>query len=65
MNDKVLDLLEKMYIELKQGQDGIKKEVSGIKIEISEIKSDVQTLSNQMISFENGIKEDIKALYDG
>ena len=35
MSDKILDLLEKMYIELKQGQD--------------EIKQDVQRLSNQMV----------------
>lgn len=65
MSDKVLDLIEKMYIELKQGQEAIKNDINGIKKDITDVKEDVQTLSNQMVRFENGVKEDIKALYDG
>jgi predicted nuclease with TOPRIM domain len=79
MEDKVLDLIEKMYIELKQGQDEMRKDIKGLGNQQDEMRKDIkglgsqqdemtkdiQSLSNQMVRFENGMKEDIKALYDG
>ena len=89
MDNKVLDMLEKLFIEvkgvkssqeilsnevqgIKNGQEILSNEVQGISNEVQGIKSgqeilsnEVQGISNQMVRFENGMKEDIKALYDG
>ncbi|MGE5330103.1 MAG: hypothetical protein ACM3KR_11440 [Deltaproteobacteria bacterium] len=79
MDEKILQMLDTMYADLKQGQNrieediagikedivGIKEDIVGIKEDIVGVKEDVQSLSNKMVLFENEIKEDIRALYDG
>lgn len=50
-NEKIYDLLEKMYAEIqsvKQGQTEMKTEISEIKTEISEIKTEMSEMKTEV-----------------
>lgn len=52
MEDRVLDMLEKLFIE-----------VQGIKTEQEKLEQGQEKLSNQMVYFENGMKEVLGNLF--
>ncbi len=61
MDDKVFDLLEKVYIELQDTKKEVKKD-------ISEVKKDIKNLNNRVIKteilIENSIALQINSLFE-
>ncbi|SCX77911.1 hypothetical protein [Alkaliphilus peptidifermentans] len=70
MEDKVLDLLEKMYIEMQEmkqvmaTKDDIKNMATKDDIKNMATKDDIKRLENNMVKMENELKDDIRGLYD-
>lgn len=63
MDDKLFDLMTKMYVDMKEMRADIsvlKTDVSELKSDVSELKSDVSVLKTDMI----GVKSDIAKLYN-
>lgn len=58
MEDKVFDLLTKMYGKM---QDGFKE----IRADIKELKTDVKDLKNGQTIFEDKLEDTRKTLFDG
>ncbi|MBV4415107.1 hypothetical protein [Clostridium tyrobutyricum] len=58
-NDKMFDLMTKMYADLKQGQENMRKELS------SKIDSIDKKVDKTNITIENDIKPKIEVLFDG
>ena len=69
MEDKVFDLLTKMYSEIQD----IKQDVSGLKQDVSNMKSEISTINNKLddkadktdiVKLENTFGDKINALFD-
>ena len=58
MDDKIFELIEKMYADLSGKIDGIGNELQEVKTEVKEVKKQVTT-----IEIEHGNK--LEALFDG
>ncbi|PYG83895.1 hypothetical protein LY28_03780 [Ruminiclostridium sufflavum DSM 19573] len=58
MDDKLFELIEKMYSEMKSG-------FSKIEVDVSELKTEIKNIGNQVMHLENDIKPKIEALFDG
>ena len=72
MEDKVLDLMSKMYAEMQQGfsevrQDinGVKQDITGLKEDVTGLKEDVTGLKRDIIRLENKIDDKLGGLFDG
>lgn len=55
MEDKVFELLEKMYTDLKSEMKSVK----------NELKNDIQNVGNQVAKLENDLVPKIEILFDG
>lgn len=53
MDEKIFDLLEKMYIEMQNMKENMAT------------KQDMAEIKENMVRFENKVDENLKALYDG
>ncbi len=60
MDDKLFDLMTKMYNEMQ----GMKSDIQGMKSDMERLESKVDTLSNQFIQFENNMTRKVDALFD-
>ena len=58
MEDKVFDLLEKMYVEMQEGFDGVNKRIDSLETEVKETK-------NKIIFIEQEHGKKLTALFDG
>ena len=58
MEDKVFDLLEKMYVEMQEGFDGVNKRIDSLETEVKETKDKIIVVEQ-----EHGKK--LTALFDG
>ena len=65
-NEKIFELLEKMYSELKSGQEKMYSELkSGQEKMYSELKSEIKDVKNTVIRIENEHGKKLDALFDG
>lgn len=73
MDDKIFDLLEKMYLEIQDVKEnmatkeelyGVKQELQGVKANMA-TKQELQGVKQDIIRMENKMDENHKALYDG
>lgn len=68
-NDKLFDLMSKMYNEMNAGFKGVKEDINGIKQDVSELKQDVAGLKKDVKVLQTKIEVDIstkiEALQDG
>jgi len=68
MDDKVFDLLEKVYIELQSTKTELKGDINGIKGDIKDLKGNVASIDNRLtkieIKMENEIKNKIDLLFE-
>ena len=66
MEEKVFDLLEKLYIEVQEMKSNMatKDELRSLESSMA-TKDDIRKLESSMVRMENEIKDDIKYLYDG
>lgn len=55
MDDKLFELVEKMYSDLKNEISSVKKDLT----------NEIRTVGNQVLRMENDIKPKIEALFDG
>ena len=66
MDDKLFELVEKMYSDLKNEISSVKNDLTN---EISLVKKDlsneIRTVGNQVLKLENDINPKIEALFDG
>jgi len=60
MADKILQFMEKMYVEFSKRFENIEGEVKGVKSDIADIKADVTVLKDDV----GGLKLDVTALKD-
>ena len=58
MEDKVFDLVEKMYVEMQEGFDGVNKRIDSLETEVKETK-------NKIIFIEQEHGKKLTALFDG
>ena len=58
MEDKVFDLVEKMYVEMQEGFDGVNKRIDSLETEVKETK-------NKIIVVEQEHGKKLTALFDG
>ena len=58
MEDKVFDLVEKMYVEMQEGFDGVNKRIDSLETEVKETK-------NKIIVVEEEHGKKLTALFDG
>ena len=74
MDDKVFELMEKMYSDLnskmdsmatKQDIDGVKEDVRGVKEDVSGVKEDVSGVKQQIVRLEDKMDTNHKVLHDG
>lgn len=64
MDDKVLDLLEKVYIELQSTKTELKGDFKGIKGDIKDIKGNITSIDNRLTKIEIKMENDIKNKMD-
>ena len=64
MEDKIFDLLEKVYIELQQTKKELKGELSGVKDDLSGLKDDLSGVKNRLILLENSVAAKISSLFE-
>lgn len=68
-NEKLFELMEKMYADLKGGQDNLRKEISGIKSDMGNLKSDVGGIKSDIrkmgIKLDEEITPKLESLFDG
>jgi peptidoglycan hydrolase CwlO-like protein len=62
MDDKVFNLLEKMYADLTSKIDGLGSEIKEVK---QEVKKNSEDISKTNVILENDFKPKIEALFDG
>ena len=62
MDDKIFELIEKMYSDLKNEIKTVNNQV--IRIE-NDLKSEIKTLSNQVIRIENDLKPKVETALEG
>jgi hypothetical protein len=55
MDDKLFELVEKMYSDLKNEISSVKKDLT----------NEIRTVGNQVLKMENEIKPKIEVLFDG
>jgi gas vesicle protein len=55
MDDKLFELIEKMYSDLKNEISSVKKDLT----------NEIRTVGNQVLKLENDINPKIEALFDG
>ncbi len=63
--DKIFNLLEKLYIEIQDTKKELKEEISNVRIELKEEISNVRTeLKEEISNVRTELKEEIKVLND-
>ncbi len=70
MDEKMFNLLEKMYVEMQEMKTGLRTEMQEMKTELrtemQEMKTELRTEMRQgFVKLENKMDENHKALYDG
>lgn len=60
MDDKIFNLLEKMYVEVQE-----MKEKMVTKEELNNVKGDINSINHSIVRIEDKLDNNHKALYDG
>ncbi len=69
LDEKVFDLMEKMYIEFSKRFDNMEKDIKDLKGDVGSLKTDVGSLKTDVTKINTKIEHDlmpkITALFDG
>lgn len=69
MDDKIFDLMEKMYIEFSKRFDNMESDINGLKTDVGDIKLDVESLKTNITKINTTIEHElmskITVLLDG
>ena len=65
MDDKIFNLLEKMYADLKQDINGVKQDVLGVKGEVSVLREEVAVVRKSQVHVETVLTPKAEAALDG
>ncbi len=65
MEDKMFELIEKLYSEVKQGFAEVNGKFAEVNGKFTEVNGKIDTLSKQVINLENDIKPKVEAALDG
>ena len=65
MEDKVFELLTKMYSEFSEFRKDITDKVESNSNEIRSNSKEIRSVGNQVTKLENELKKDVGALFDG
>ena len=65
MENKMFELLTRMYNEFSNRFDRVEKNISGLKEDVTGLKEDVTGLKEDVIRIENKLDSSTKALFDG
>lgn len=63
--DKLLDLMTKMYADLKSGQDKMQQDIDDIKIKMENVDERLSKVEKTVLSIEHNHGEKLQALFDG
>lgn len=55
LDDKLFDLMEKMYIEFSKRFDNMESDINGLKTDVGDIKLDVESLKTNTASLKTNI----------
>lgn len=65
MEDKMFELMTKMYAQMQAMNDKMDTKFAEVKEEITEIKADVKSVKQDIVRLENKMDEKFGALFDG
>ncbi len=65
MEDKLFELMTRMYSDISMRFDTIESKINNIESKVDDNTSELKSLGNQVTAIESDINDDIKALYDG
>lgn len=65
MDEKVFDLITKMYSEMNQRFDSVDNKIKDMDTEIKFIGTEIKSLGNQVLKLENCLVPKVEALFDG
>ena len=64
-NEKVFELMTKMYSEMQEGFKDVKNDITDIKSELSNVKSELSNVKRTVINIEQDHGQKLEALFDG
>lgn len=65
MEDKMFDLMSKIYSEMKQGFTAVDKRFEHVEKRLDNIESEIKDLKKDVIRLENDLKPKVEAALDG
>jgi septal ring factor EnvC (AmiA/AmiB activator) len=65
MDDKMFDLMSKIYGELTEFRKDTDKRFSSLETDVGSLKTDVRSVKNDIIRLENKLDNSTKILFDG
>lgn len=64
-NEKIFELMEKMYADLKGGMDNMQAEMKGIKKDVKGNSNKIDNLEKIVLRMEQNHGQKLEALFDG
>lgn len=64
-NEKIFELMTKMYAEMQEGFNKVNKKIDGLENEVSNLKSETSVIKNTVLKIENEHGKKLEALFDG
>lgn len=65
MEDKTFELIEKMYVEMKNGFNQVNQRINGIEEDIQDVKSKLSNVEKTVLNIEQDHGKKLQALFDG
>lgn len=65
MEDKAFELIEKMYVEMKNGFGQVNQRFDGIEKDIKEVKTRLSSVEKTVLHIEQDHGQKLQALFDG
>lgn len=64
-NEKLFNLMEKMYIEMHSNFKEVRADINGLKSDVTGLKADVKDLKAGQLRLEDRLEDTSKTLFDG
>lgn len=64
-NEKIFELMTKMYSDLKNEIGGLKNDIGSLKSDVGSLKTDVSEVKKTVIKIEDEHGKKLEALFDG
>lgn len=64
-NEKIFELMTKMYSEMQEGFNKVNKKIAGLENEVSNLKTETKVIKKTVLKIEDEHGKKLDALFDG